>query len=921
MIRGMSILYEQLEHVFNVDSVVLQSLIGIAAPSRNLYRAIGDLCVDQLISLRHRGAFSTVAQTFNLCCEKVRVSGNDMVQSLIPKWYQVSTVSGYVVSAQGLQVQVALLQIDEQANRLTRRSAGLPAMFAALLSPADKELFSVAVGDLMRIAHRPTTDARVDEALEAKLPQVHALNCLKDIMTHSRFSVVITQHIEAMLELAANSLSSRIWAVRNCGLMLLRACINRVDIYTTSQMLIPDDQSQEKADNDSPTMIALRLLTRGENESAHLHDDPHREAEHVFAGLDLFAYANPTAAVTEQATALVFRHLSHPVWAIRDHAARLLAIRMLSRLGSPIEAALGLIANLRHCGSGNAMHGRLLCFRYLMEAAWDTSTGSELHSLIAALDQQSTLPEDLVVPHSPYIVAAWLDILNDAAATILYRKCNFGLFEVYSIRNIKRRLESSRPSNAIFNSYVVPRYILLQVYDFLTANQDMPTKAEQIAALVDKLIANPESLSFVLDTIVLKHHQHRSSDALALFLTGVLKEHYGGPIFPPNVLERLLTCLTQSLEHSPDLPSDVLQTLVNYTDLSQLQTPRELGNAAVKLQATLLARTAMTPQYRLEEWLDIVQESASDEIDFPTRLAAASAVSIYLDNLGESDFSTESPRMRLSVLLVLYDLLNDGDEEVRSEAIHATQALNLRPETAMENLEYCALATREQIVSLLLLQFSGTPDLTEAALYNVIRLGQNLSGPRRWGTGLKALLDVSVSARVRRISQTKNDLFAEERQNLYIDDMQEIIAWTEVLCHENVSSLTPDVVQQLERWTVEGLDEAVLQLDADSKAIVGHALSRASGRPDGEVELHHGSSRSSSHPEALTGYPLGITYNHDILVMLMQITSLAGVLHQQLKSSTTEILLWSLGRILEISNKSRLNPVFLAAVECALRDR
>lgn len=46
--------------------------------------------MDQLISLRHRGAFSTVAQTFTLCCERVRLAKDQAVGELIKKWYKVS---------------------------------------------------------------------------------------------------------------------------------------------------------------------------------------------------------------------------------------------------------------------------------------------------------------------------------------------------------------------------------------------------------------------------------------------------------------------------------------------------------------------------------------------------------------------------------------------------------------------------------------------------------------------------------------------------------------------------------------------------------------------------------------------------------------------------------------------------------------
>lgn len=70
-------------------SLLLQSLLATAEPSESLYSSIGDLCMDQLISLRHRGAFSTVAQTFTQCCARTRASTRPNIKQLIFTWHEV----------------------------------------------------------------------------------------------------------------------------------------------------------------------------------------------------------------------------------------------------------------------------------------------------------------------------------------------------------------------------------------------------------------------------------------------------------------------------------------------------------------------------------------------------------------------------------------------------------------------------------------------------------------------------------------------------------------------------------------------------------------------------------------------------------------------------------------------------------------
>lgn len=67
------------------------------------FKRIGDLAFTQLAELRHRGAFSTVAQTFTACClaaaRENSQSGAEALNSsnesslptdLLEKWYRVS---------------------------------------------------------------------------------------------------------------------------------------------------------------------------------------------------------------------------------------------------------------------------------------------------------------------------------------------------------------------------------------------------------------------------------------------------------------------------------------------------------------------------------------------------------------------------------------------------------------------------------------------------------------------------------------------------------------------------------------------------------------------------------------------------------------------------------------------------------------
>lgn len=154
---------------------------------------IGELSLIQLKELRHRGAFSTVSLTFAMCCISCARSG-DLIYANYPRqWYQES-----------------LAYMLENSSSLTRRSAGLPAMITGILGAYPTgEFFDEVVLDLQAIADGPI--AYEEGAEEIELPQVHALNCLKDIFTDARFGVSAEKHMADTLVIAASCLESTMY--------------------------------------------------------------------------------------------------------------------------------------------------------------------------------------------------------------------------------------------------------------------------------------------------------------------------------------------------------------------------------------------------------------------------------------------------------------------------------------------------------------------------------------------------------------------------------------------------------------------------------------------------------------------------------------------------------------------------------------
>lgn len=123
-------------------------------------------------------------------------SARDMVPS------KSILVLNYSMAHEG---QETLQSIQAKAGAITRRSAGIPALMASILAADPSQLFPRAMNDLVAEATLEAQSANIEES---RLPQVHALNCIKEFFTTSRLNVASEAYIGQGLELAARTLNS-----------------------------------------------------------------------------------------------------------------------------------------------------------------------------------------------------------------------------------------------------------------------------------------------------------------------------------------------------------------------------------------------------------------------------------------------------------------------------------------------------------------------------------------------------------------------------------------------------------------------------------------------------------------------------------------------------------------------------------------
>lgn len=371
-------------------------------PSEEVFSRIGNLAFEQLAALRHRGAFTTVSNTFATCCQlEHRIETPQNAHSLLERWYK------------------GVLDCILTQASTTRRSAGIPSIVSGILSAHHGIPLGRAMEDLTEIARRP---AGLHAADGSRLPQVHASNCLNSI-----FKASSLQHLEKKLDgyipicfqLAADNMRSEVWAIRNSGLILLRGLVDKLFGTSESKSSVEagwDGKTNRINYSRYPTLapVILNLLKTG---SQTVWDTSNTAmAEAVFPALDMIRRAGPPPDMREEVQKDVADYLSSPVWHVREMAARTLCSCLLGTGWLPsLKRLVGEPMSRRPYDQNNRLHGALLTAKFLIERVSDTMPGdffgAKLSGLVDFLMSVRDGLDDLT-SMSPYISAAALEVIN-----------------------------------------------------------------------------------------------------------------------------------------------------------------------------------------------------------------------------------------------------------------------------------------------------------------------------------------------------------------------------------------------------------------------------------------------------------------------------------------------------------------------------
>ncbi|KAJ5701019.1 hypothetical protein N7493_012065 [Penicillium malachiteum] len=753
------------------------------------FEKVGRLSFTQLAELRHRGAFSTVSTTFATCCQRCSTSKDPSIQKLPVDWYQEAKNT-----------------IFEASAKLTRRSAGLPALVTGVLcSTAGTPFFKQVINEL-----------------------VHAMNCLKDIFINNKLGPHTESFIMSALTLSAERLGSPIWNLRNSGLMLFRALLFRMCRATVGSTagfggVSGAEPGSKISFPKYPGLLELlsTLLAPTEGTTVEGTDIV---TERIFPALELIGEKIPTSNDEYDTTLrnLVVQHFNSPVWGIREHAAKVYA-SLLTR-SNILNDARALVDTLHGEVSQNSLHANILCIQYALRRFADsTDVFWASHSYEILLTVHRVTNMALPLAKSPFVATALVEIMNDT----LERSFKIGIEEQFSasISTLCNENDLQGVMSYIFDaskpgwnlaSRTRASSLLRRALSWCTALRLFAAqqKDQSLAFFSDISAFDADAANWIIERLEEKLGQkEKYRQHLVDLYSSIILGQYTTDVRTIAVAN-LASTVEQLLSSRPETVADLILPCDDLMrgfrpDLEIEKWNRQATDAELRLQGCLHgvqfikngALDVASFNSTIYSWAVKLRSALSEETEFTTRYAAALSVQSFSRGLRPANSSPRVDDALLDIYLILYDMLNDDDDEIRdiaaSTASWVLSYSSVSPNTAVA---LGPLNSSSLLATLITNHYSSSSRLAR----RVIRY---LTGQEPRVSGSDTPLNMrSVPALIAEYSQESTVLFVEEKQNLFIDDVREIDIWSKVLLNLSKDALPEKLVGQFSKWVLEGLE-------------------------------------------------------------------------------------------------------------------
>ncbi|KAK9238877.1 putative death-receptor fusion protein-domain-containing protein [Lipomyces kononenkoae] len=710
---------------------------------------LGSLLLNELATIRHRGAFSSVYPTFVECCARCNRSPSNKLVGLPNQW---------------LEENIQLIQ--SKAQYITRRSGGLPFLVAGVLTAEtdpNRPLLQRTFDRLAEIAEKPAylSDKKID------LPQVHALNCIKSIFVEARLSAPSAFFVDRALAMAINSFASEMWSIRNCGVMLFAALQTRLfgsRKFTDSRLTVG-------------SMSARLFFSRFKNVKdillqhleKHVYQLGSLEASHVetvYPVLSLLARLEGTNEYSglDAFRPLIMNCLSSRIWKIREIAARSLLAVVSST--SWLETYRSLIDGLSK-SEQNGTHGRLLAVQVLSES-------------FACRTAQAEMP-----------VEVYTDLAHKFEDMV---KCGCSPNILAFLRVCKTVIDYPRRRPAAGAHLETPQSVLVQkvnvflLSNFRTAENGVGDRLlqEQIVGyLADRSVHRLRENSNDQEAMVILHDCVKTASYGGTIATlRIISDHVNElslstckelimPVWmtcrgsswsqvrsaATRVFSALLIRLKQWEGQAVDAIFEELYASIDL-QITEANTASEAALAALGPLVASLAMSKGGNDYysRWNSALDLLRD---DDAPFSTRKAAlASAISFVRTFLELRTESSDTIFLR-DAYLKLLDYLSDDDQDLREMATDFICTYILKSKYILTCV-YCETSFAKLLVDMF-------GNKTESINGLILFAEKKITGT------------VSPSRQIEDAFAPDLSLFVVEKQNLYINDVQDATRWADLL--------------------------------------------------------------------------------------------------------------------------------------------
>jgi hypothetical protein len=211
----------------------------------------------------------------------------------------------------------------------------------------------------------------------------------------------------------------------------------------------------------------------------------------------------------------------------------------------------------------------------------------------------------------------------------------------------------------------------------------------------------------------------------------------------------------------------------------------------------------------IARYIRLLRMTIIDTNPFDTRFAAIQSLSAlnFVFTLAPSEKATGP--LILGLAVILYDLLNDDDDEIRDLAASTTGAF-LRSQGNQTFKDTVPISTTHRLAAYLVAAFSTSQYLASEA----VRRLTNTPSP----TPFFSTPFTQTFAKER---EEDASLFAQEKQNLYKDDTQDTILWSRILLSLPPSAIPRNLRTGLITWVLDGLTTVTQTAEKEGDGALG----------------------------------------------------------------------------------------------------